>query len=80
LNISGTESNGKIINLLSNDASRIEFGFLFVPYLIISPLQAIAIIFLLVEMVDLSMLSGILLFLTVIPLQSLVAKILNRYM
>ncbi len=73
------DSSGKILNLLSNDGSRVEMAFLFFSYLIVAPLQAIAILLLLLEMVDISILSGVLLLAIIIPLQSFLGKVLNMY-
>ena len=40
---------GEILEKLSNHAGRIEYGILFLPYIIVSPLQVIAIIILLLN-------------------------------
>ena len=72
------EYSGKIINLLSNDATRVEMFHYFLPFLIISPIQAIIIIFLLIKFVNISILSGVVLLLIAIPAQSLSGKILDR--
>ena len=69
------DSSGKILNFLSNDVSRIEVGYFFSPYLFAGPFQVLAIILMLLEMVDLSIISGILLLIIVIPLQSVLGKI-----
>ena len=73
------DANGKIINILSNDVSRIESAFYFFPYFFISPLQTIVIVLILFKMVDLSILSGITLLVLVIPLQSCFGKLQNIY-
>jgi ABC-type multidrug transport system fused ATPase/permease subunit len=73
------DSNGKILNFLSNDVSRIETAFYFLPYLIAGPLQIIGIVLMLFEMVDLSILSGIILIFIVIPIQSFLGKIQTIY-
>lgn len=43
----GNTTVGQIVNLLSNDVNRFDFGLVFIPYLIVAPLQAIIIIVLL---------------------------------
>jgi ABC-type multidrug transport system fused ATPase/permease subunit len=43
----GTTTVGQIVNLLSNDVNRFDFGLVFIPYLVVAPLQAIIIIILL---------------------------------
>ena len=73
------DSSGKIINLLSNDVSRIETAFHFFPNLFTGPLQVIAIILLLLEMIDLSIIVGVSLLIIVIPLQFVLGKFLNIY-
>ena len=73
-------SSGRILNLLSNDGTRIEMAFYFIPYLVIGPLLAVAIVILLIEMVDITILSGILLLFIIMPLQSVLGKVLNTYM
>ena len=71
--------NGKILNFLSNDASRIENAFMFCPILIVGPIQAIAIVMLLLKMVDLSILSGLILLIVLIPLQIVLGKLTNIF-
>lgn len=43
----GHTTVGQIVNLLSNDVNRFDFGLVFIPYLVVAPLQAIIIIVLL---------------------------------
>lgn len=40
----GHTTAGQIVNLLSNDVNRFDFGLVFVPYLVVAPVQAIIII------------------------------------
>ncbi len=70
---------GDILKNLSSDAVRIEYGILFIPYIIVSPLQVIAIILLLLKLVDLSFLSGIILLFLTIPLQSIYKERITAY-
>ena len=72
-------SSGKILNLLSNDGSRIEQSFHYVAYLVIAPLETIAIILLLSKYVDITILCGILLLIVSIPLQTYLGKVLNNF-
>lgn len=43
----GHTTVGQIVNLLSNDVNRFDFGMVFIPYLVVAPLQTIIIIVLL---------------------------------
>lgn len=43
----GHTTVGQIVNLLSNDVNRFDFGLVFIPYLVVAPLQAIIIVILL---------------------------------
>lgn len=43
----GKTTVGQIVNLLSNDVNRFDFGLVFIPYLIVAPLQAVIIIIIL---------------------------------
>jgi len=69
---------GQILNMIANDCSRIEMAFYFVPYLLIGPIQAITIIIMLFTLVDFTVLSGLVVLLFIIPIQSLLAKLLDR--
>ncbi|XP_044727747.1 ATP-binding cassette sub-family C member 4-like [Chrysoperla carnea] len=60
-------SNGQIINLLSNDVNRFDFVFVFLYYILISPIQLIIVSYFLWENVQFSCLCGI----TVIALMTL---------
>ena len=70
--------DGQIINLIGNDGTRIENCLLYFPYLFVGPIQALVIIGLLVKMIDVSILSGLVLLLVFIPLQSLLGKLMDR--
>jgi hypothetical protein len=71
--------DGLIINMLSTDVTRIEFGTLFIPHLVVSPLAAIAIVVLLVKLVDLTFLNGLVAFVLATPIQTLLAKLISHY-
>ena len=74
----GGQSSGQIINLLGNDGTRIDNAVLFFPYLLIGPIQSIIIVFLLIKMIDASILSGLILLAFSIPAQALSGKLLDR--
>lgn len=76
-NSNSKSKNINTIQLLSNDVSKIHNGSYFLPYLVFGPYQAIGILIILIQLVDYSILSGLMLFVFVLPLQSLLGKILN---
>lgn len=68
-----------MLNLLSNDAARLDTFLLYLPYFIITPLQVGFIIYFLIKMVDISFLAGFLIFLIFMPIQAVMAKIYNCF-
>lgn len=64
--------------MLSNDTSRVEMAFLFLSYLLVGPLEAVFVVVVLINMIDYSILGGLLILLIVIPFQLLIGKVLNR--
>ena len=68
---------GQIINLLANDGIRLEYSVFFLPYMVIAPIQTIIVIIMLVKIIDVSILSGLVLVLFAIPLQTITGKILD---
>lgn len=67
------------MNLLSNDASKLESSVIFVPYLLIGPLQTLAVVVLLVKLVDYTALIGLIVICLNNPIQSILAKITNFF-
>jgi hypothetical protein len=63
------------MSLLATDAARLENFFIFLPYFLISPIQSIFIIYIMIEKVDKSFLSGLFLLLLFIPIQSILGKV-----
>nr|APD26522.1 ATP-binding cassette transporter subfamily C member 4 X4 protein [Brachionus koreanus] len=80
LNMSGADNQlgGQLINMLSNDGTRIEYSVYFIPHLIIAPLQSSIIIFILAETIDISILSGLVIIFLAIPLQSFLGNIIDK--
>lgn len=74
-----TESGGQIINLIANDAHKLETVVLFFPFLILGPLEAIAVLVFLFYKVDVSFLAGLLLLILFIPLQSINGKLTIKF-
>nr|QUF59454.1 ATP-binding cassette transporter Abcc4-1 [Brachionus angularis] len=74
-----SKSAGDIINLLSTDATRIEYGIYFLPYLITGPIQAIFVILVIYSQVGYSFLTGLLLLALIMPAKWLIAKTFNKF-
>lgn len=71
-------SGGQLINLISNDGTRLEFSVYFVPYLVVGPIQAVAITYIMARTIDVSILSGLAVLVVAIPTQSLLGKLFDR--
>ncbi len=80
LNLAGldNQASGKLINILSNDCSRVENSVYLLSYLIIAPLEAAAVIVLLVYLIDLSVLYGLVVVLIAIPIQAGLGKLFDH--
>lgn len=72
----GHTTVGQIVNLLSNDVNRFDFGLVFIPYLIVAPLQAIIIVVLLSRyyLGLVPTLAGFSVFLLFLPFQAIMGK------
>jgi ATP-binding cassette subfamily C (CFTR/MRP) protein 4 len=81
LSVKALDSNfsGDIINLLSTDATRIEIGVLYLPFLFIGPIQIVIVITVILQKIGVWFLAGLLLLLLILPIQALVAKAYNNY-
>ena len=64
--------------MLTNDGTKIEYIVYFMSYLIVAPLESLVIIFILIELIDASILSGLVIIAISIPIQSLLGKALDR--
>ena len=74
-----TRSGGQIINLIANDASNLDTVLIFLPFIIIGPLEAIAVLLLLLKKVDVSFLAGLTLLILFIPAQSISGKLTVKF-
>ena len=74
-----SKTSGRMLNLLSNDATRIDNVLLYLPYFVIAPIQLACIVFLLVKKVDITYLAGLLVFVLYMPIQASTAKIFNYF-
>ncbi len=68
-----------VLNLMSNDATRLELSSYFLSYVLVAPLQTIAIIYILVVQVDATILSGLCVLVCVILIQLILGRIYNHY-
>ncbi len=73
------KSNVEVLNLLSNDASNIEKWTVYSPYLIVGPLKALIIIAILIKRTNYMMLSGLVLFLMLLPVQASISKLFSVF-
>ncbi|XP_054270008.1 probable multidrug resistance-associated protein lethal(2)03659 [Macrosteles quadrilineatus] len=65
---------GRVVNLVSNDVGRLDGCILFFPYLIIGPLQTMAVTYFLWEQIGLASVFGVAAMLTFIPIQVWLGK------
>lgn len=72
----GHTTVGQIVNLLSNDVNRFDFGLVFIPYLVVAPLQAIIIVVLLSKyyLGVAPTLAGFSVFILYLPFQAVMGK------
>lgn len=68
---------GQLINMLSNDGTRIEYSVYFLPHLIIAPIQSVIILYILATSIDVSILSGLVIIVLAIPLQSVLGNAID---
>ena len=71
-------ASGRVMNLITNDVARLELVTLFLGYLIIGPIEAIFVIYVLVQVVDLYFLSGLIVLCILVPSQSFISKIIDH--
>lgn len=67
-----SKSAGDVINLLSTDVARIDFGFYYVPYLMAGPIQLIIVIIIVVLEVGPTFLAGIMVILLSYPIKAII--------
>lgn len=72
-------STGQMVNLISNDSSRLENSTLFFHYMWSGPFQIIAILSLLYTLIGVSVFAGLLMFVIFIPVQSKITTWLSKY-
>lgn len=75
-NVLDSKMSGRMLNLLSNDAARLDQVLLYLPYFIIGPLQVATVIYLLVKIIDFTFLAGFVIFLMFMPAQAVMAKVI----
>lgn len=71
-------SSGQLLNLISNDASRLELVLPFLPYVIIGPIEVIVVIYIMIKTIDVSILFGLVVLAIVLPAQSLLGKVYDK--
>lgn len=76
---SDLNSSGKIINLLTTDCSRFEIAIANSGHLFVGPIYSIGIVLLLFNVANYTMLTGLVIILLSIPIQSLLGRILGNF-
>ncbi|XP_033208086.1 probable multidrug resistance-associated protein lethal(2)03659 [Belonocnema kinseyi] len=69
---------GQIVNLLSNDVNTLDYALPFFHYIWIAPIQLLVIAYIIYDEVDLPALTGIGLYLLIIPLQGYIGKFVAK--
>ncbi|XP_043928932.1 ATP-binding cassette sub-family C member 4 isoform X2 [Protopterus annectens] len=70
-------TTGQIVNLLSNDVNKFDQVTVYLHYLWIGPLQAIAVVVLLIEEIGLSSVAGMAVLFFLMPLQSCIGRVFS---
>ena len=73
------QAGGQVLNLISNDAARIEVSPYFVAFLVIGPVLAISSLVMLSEVVDSTFLFGFVLIVIILLIQVILAKIYDYF-
>lgn len=71
-------ASGRIMNLIATDVTRLERLVVFLPYLIIAPLQAVFVVIVLGELVDIYFLTGLCVLATFVLMQYIVSKLISH--
>lgn len=77
-NVLGDTTTGQVVNLLSNDVSRLELAVLFVHYLWVGPLEVVIVFFVMYREIQISAIFGILFLLLFVPLQIVLGKLNSK--
>lgn len=65
---------GRAVNLLSNDVSHFDSSFVFLPFLVIGPVETAAVVYLMWTKIGISAIIGVATLLLFIPVQGLYYK------
>ena len=71
-------ASGRIMNLIATDVTRFERLIVFLPYLIIAPTQAVFVIIILCELVDVYFLTGFCVLASFVLMQYVVSKLISH--
>lgn len=75
----GDATVGQVVNLISNDVARIDGCVLFLPYLLIGPLQTVAVSYFLWAQIGIASIFGVAALLAFIPIQGTLGFLPIRY-
>lgn len=74
-----SKCSAEIVNLLSKEATQLEISVLYLPYLLIGPLQILVVIAIVLSRSGVYFLCGLALLLVIIPAQAIIAKAYQNY-
>jgi hypothetical protein len=64
--------------MLANDASRIEQSSLFSVFLLVAPIQVIFVIWMLIKLIDVTILGGLIIMVIALPTQAFLGNLYDR--
>jgi ATP-binding cassette subfamily C (CFTR/MRP) protein 4 len=71
-------SSGQLINIISTDCARVEYSILFLPFIFVAPVELAFVVAILVNTVDPTILSGLIVVAVALPIQSLLGKVFDH--
>ena len=74
-----SQAGGQILNLISNDAARIEISPYFVAFLVIGPVLAVSSLVMLARIVDSTFLLGFVLIVAILLIQVVLARVYDLF-
>lgn len=72
-----SKSAGDVINLLSADANRIEFGLIYMPFIFATPIQLIIVISILLSEVGPTFIAGLIVIFLTYPIKALITRCMD---
>lgn len=73
------KSAGDVINYLSSDATRIEFGLYYLPYIVVSLVQLVVVIVIVVIEVGPTFLAGLIVIFFSYPIKAIITNVYDSF-